>query len=63
MSTPSLPEDQHREHRARHDGDQSSGTSVDGILASTVRTTPAASESAPLTDPALAAQVVEANAD
>jgi hypothetical protein len=62
-TTSSLLEDQHREHQSRHGGDQSSGTSVDGRLAGTARTTPAASESAPLTDPALAAQVVDATLD
>jgi hypothetical protein len=54
ITATSLLEDQHRECQTRRGG-QSSGTSVDGRLASTARTTPAASESAPLTDPAVAA--------
>ena len=43
--------------------DQSSGTSVEGRLASTVGTTSTVSESAPLADPAVAVQVDDANRD
>ena len=64
MSTPSsLPETQRREHQTRRGSGQSSRTSVDGRVASTARTTPVASESAPLTDSALAPQVVDADLD
>jgi hypothetical protein len=64
MSTPSsLPETQHQEHQIRRGGDQSSATSVDGRVASTARTAPVAPESAPLTDPALPPQVVDADPD
>lgn len=51
------------QHQTRRDGDQSSGTSLDGRLPSTARTTPASSESARLTESPLAAQAVVADHD
>ena len=56
-TTSSVPESQHHQHQTRRGADQSSGTPVDDRLVSTAGTTPAAPESAPLTDPAVAAQV------
>jgi hypothetical protein len=57
----SLPETQHREHQTRRGSDQSSETSFDSRVDSTAR--PVAPESAPLTDPALAPQVVGTDSD
>jgi hypothetical protein len=58
MSMPSsLPE------QTRRGGDQSFATSVDGRVVSIVRTIPVASKSAPLIEPALAPQVVDADLD
>jgi hypothetical protein len=59
LSDLSLPENHDRD-ATRCDGDQNSGSSVDGRLPSPVRSTLAASETAPLTGIPPAAQVVDA---